>query len=87
MLLFSLIIILNFFEDLEGELKDLKNEHSYLKERLEGLTAEYEHKRREVSQLRVQVVSAQKKLDEDLAKLKPLVLSLYMLFMSAKFSL
>ncbi|EME27229.1 hypothetical protein Gasu2_18970 [Galdieria sulphuraria] len=57
--------------DLEGELKDLKNEQSYLRDRLDSLAAEYERKRREASQLRVQVVSAQKKLEEDLSKLKP----------------
>jgi len=57
--------------DLEGELRDLKNEQSHLRERLDSLTSEYERKRREASQLRVQVVSAQKKLEDDLAKLKP----------------
>ncbi|GJQ11568.1 hypothetical protein GpartN1_g3359.t1 [Galdieria partita] len=57
--------------DLEGELRDLKNEQNYLRSRLDSLASEYERKRREASQLRVQVVSAQKKLEEDLSKLKP----------------
>eukprot|EP00871_Galdieria_phlegrea_P003597 jgi/Galph1/4238/GphlegSOOS_G2890.1 len=56
--------------DLAGELDNLKRENGELKQRLERAATEYEHKRQEIAQLRVQVVSSQKKLEEDLEKLK-----------------